>query len=586
MERALVLIGVKKTGGLPELPAVGSALLAMRDWAGHQGIPDDLIKEFSDVGGQPVEPAAVVDAVLQLTDRPTLEQLIIFFCGHGLALNYSEYWLLSGAPKNGNAAINVAKSVELAVSGRVPHVVFVSDACRSAAARMNAQGLTGTVIMPNPDAPGASRAVDVFYACLLGDPAHEVQDPEVATTYHAVYTEVFTDGLEGDYPESVDEVNDGDGAFDYVRPGKLKDALPPRLADRLAALDGTFSVNQEPDARISYYPNGWLSRFPIAPAGDDGGEAPLDGDGDGPGKKRGHRRGPKAGADHVLPVIAGATAAERLAAEAAQRLLAPIEWDEVPGSGFLLRGAKTTGYVAGTRARGSGLLESSAVPIEFGPGEHATWTLVAVNDGGVLAVVPVLRDHTSVVTVEDGQVVDIWLAARRGNDPPEYLDFRADVAARSRYGLPITSDGWAAALDCDPSLALYRAYALADAGRRDDLPALQDFIRDALGTTFYDLELMQPGTIPTAMPGLPLMGRGWALLDATASATALPAPLYSLWTLFPGPAFAPLLDVLTEETGYAQACARPWTLTATQGREGAEAGMARFPAGGLPGGGA
>ena len=51
MQRAAVLIGVKKTGNLPELQAVSSSVNAMALWAKAQGFDEKLVRVVSDDKG-------------------------------------------------------------------------------------------------------------------------------------------------------------------------------------------------------------------------------------------------------------------------------------------------------------------------------------------------------------------------------------------------------------------------------------------------------------------------------------------------------------------------------------------------------
>ena len=41
----------------------------------------------------------VFDAVEALIKKGVYDQLVIYFAGHGFAMQYAEYWLLSNAPK-------------------------------------------------------------------------------------------------------------------------------------------------------------------------------------------------------------------------------------------------------------------------------------------------------------------------------------------------------------------------------------------------------------------------------------------------------------------------------------------------------
>jgi hypothetical protein len=149
--------------------------------------------------------------------RPTIGQLIVYFAGHGVNNNQSEYWLLSGAPTNPNEAINVAGSALLAQRSGIPHVVIISDAisdaCRTAPEGIHAQGVTGSLMFPNqPLRPGPADFVDQFFACLLGDPAHEIRDPNDASrVFRSIYTEVLVESLNGEHREMLVRVDEPGG---------------------------------------------------------------------------------------------------------------------------------------------------------------------------------------------------------------------------------------------------------------------------------------------------------------------------------------------------------------------------------------
>ncbi|KGN36354.1 hypothetical protein N803_05990 [Knoellia subterranea KCTC 19937] len=257
-----------------------AGLKAVRDWIREQGVPDELVAQLDDSGGNPVEVAQLFDAVKAFADSRVVEQLVVYFCGHGVVNDGSELWLLSGAPDDPSAAVNVAKSVRLAERGVIPHIVLLSDACRSQAASLQFGEVTGSSIFPNPNTVG-SRKVDVFYATRVGENAHQVAEEEAlaavgaaAKTFHPVWTEVVAEALRGTYPEVQREtVQLGGTEVDVVRPWSLHQALPTLLANRLNHLGVLAQVAQFPDSRITSNPTEvWLSQLPhlvapTAPAG-------------------------------------------------------------------------------------------------------------------------------------------------------------------------------------------------------------------------------------------------------------------------------------------------------------------------------
>ncbi|MBW0255907.1 caspase family protein, partial [Cellulomonas sp. PS-H5] len=311
MARALVLVGVARTGGrFPELPAVPGAVAAVRAWAAEQGVPDDLVLAFTDDDGTPVTASAVLAGVRGLVDRGDVDQLVVYFSGHGINTGNAEFWLLTGAPEDGSQAVNVSLTSWFAERLPVRHVVLVSDACRTAASTVQELSVQGVAVVPNLPPSGPAAAVDVFYACALGDPAYEVKDPAASgAAYQALFTSALVGALRGDHPALVTPgpgalaggggaagapggAGAGPGAgFGLVQPWPLKRALPGLVAERLTAVHAPLDLAQTPDARLSSDPlEAWLSRiepWPLAApeaaaadgaaggAGTEGGGAPA-----------------------------------------------------------------------------------------------------------------------------------------------------------------------------------------------------------------------------------------------------------------------------------------------------------------------
>jgi uncharacterized protein YraI len=262
MNRAVVLIGVQKAYNLPVLQAVLAGVDGMEEWALSQGIPSARIKKITDKDER-VTPQLIKDAVNKLLEPGDLDQLIIYFAGHGVNIGYAEYWLLSEAIIDSDAAVNVKASEERARSSSVPHVVFISDACRTAAAGIQAQGILGSTIFRNPPAPGPAKPVDLFFATQVGDPALEIKDPnEAAQGFKAVYTEALLEALRGQRPEIAEP--DSEAGGDVIRPWPLQDFLEKELPIRVyQATLGQNPRSQLPEARITSRPSKtWISLVP------------------------------------------------------------------------------------------------------------------------------------------------------------------------------------------------------------------------------------------------------------------------------------------------------------------------------------
>lgn len=577
--RALVLVGVARTGGrFPELPAVPGAVAAVRAWAAEQRVPDDLVLTFTDDDGTPVASAAVLAGVRGLVDRGDVDQLVVYFSGHGINTGNAEFWLLTGAPEDGSQAVNVSLTSWFAERLPVRHVVLVSDACRTAASTVQELSVQGVALVPNLPPRGPAAAVDVFYACALGDPAYEVKDPATSgAAYQALFTSALVGALRGDHPALVTPgpgagggATGGGAGFGLVQPWPLKRALPALVAERLTAAHAPLDLAQTPDARLSSDPvDAWLSRLEPWPLAATAPGVPGTGT---PAARAG------AGDD-----------ARAAAAEAADRLVLGLAVGLAAGAGGLPAGAVgSTVAPSGAPAAPPSparppepAAAAPAVPVpapapdlEVAPlptaprpggpvvvvqGDRAldvvpvspTAVVVTFASGGC-AVLPTLAGRVTLATVEHGRLVDCALPRAPGADggtPPPGVDGavarRALAAAWSRFGLrpddeddadeddgPAEERGRAddparaarrtAAVDADPLAALYRAWELHDRGRR---AAIADLARaGSPGARLFDVVLLASGPDPGRddrpvdwaglLTPVPLLSRGWPLLAA------------------------------------------------------------------------
>src|SRR5258708_3927442 len=114
MVRAGVFIGVDRSGDLQKLNDAAAGAKVMYEWALQQGLPDKThAKLITDAGGRKVEPDQITDAIHEICGGAGVDQLIVYFAGHGINV-HGDRWLLSDAPQKPYAAVNVIGSVELA----------------------------------------------------------------------------------------------------------------------------------------------------------------------------------------------------------------------------------------------------------------------------------------------------------------------------------------------------------------------------------------------------------------------------------------------------------------------------------------
>ena len=104
MLRAGLFIGVDRTGDLPILRDAAAGAGRMYQWALQQGLRDQTrARLLTNTDGAEVTPDQIFDAIETIT-RGGVDQLIVYFAGHGVIINRGEQWLLTHAPANSNAA--------------------------------------------------------------------------------------------------------------------------------------------------------------------------------------------------------------------------------------------------------------------------------------------------------------------------------------------------------------------------------------------------------------------------------------------------------------------------------------------------
>jgi hypothetical protein len=578
VKRAAVLIGVDRTGGLQPLQAAAAGARGMEQWARGQHM--DPIEVLTDEGGTKVAIRDIKDAVKRIIDAGTTEQLVVYFAGHGVNRNYGEYWLLSDAPDDTNAAVNVASSALLARYCGIPHIVIISDACRTAPQTLQAQLVNGSEIFPNLGLGGRGQPVDQFWACLLGKPAveYELNARKAAKEYTALFTSALLDALEGRQADLLEAAADGR----YLRPKPLRDYLYAELAKRIEKLNLVSKVIQEPEAQIVSEDTAWVARLALrkprkppakvkakpkakakaAPRPPQLERAPA------PPAARSVPATASALVQELLdPVLLGdrdrlrtvvdrADAAGVLGAADAARALAVTAVPFGPAHhetqcGFKIRGSRFTG-VTSPHARPEQLDDGHVVRMwnVRRPGVPVLLRLV----GGLGVVLPAIPDFLASITIDDDELVDV--AYEPSDNSPRWDEFehRADelrglraVASSSTRNGVFRLDGdraleFARAMQqgkgIDPTLAVYAAYAYHDLARRDLIEHMARYMRRDIGAVLYDVAMLAGLLRRRTLGFVPLLSQGWPLrgaLGATLppSLDGLEAHLMpSTWTLF------------------------------------------------------
>ncbi|MGV2340784.1 MAG UNVERIFIED_CONTAM: hypothetical protein LVR18_44645 [Planctomycetaceae bacterium] len=235
MNRAIVLVGVQHARGLPRLQAVLAGVTGMEEWANSQGIPAERIRRVTDESGD-VTPQRIRDAIRDLLQPGNLDQLIIYFAGHGLNVGWSEYWLLSDASDDPNAAVNLKASEERRGTAVCP--------------------MWCSFRMPADQLPREFRLRESLAAPSLETPGLSVRKCRLICfsrrwwvtrrwrsgilqwrrqTFQAVYTEALLEALRGQHPDVT--VPDTRTGGNVVRPWPLQEIPRRRTAEACVSGD-------------------------------------------------------------------------------------------------------------------------------------------------------------------------------------------------------------------------------------------------------------------------------------------------------------------------------------------------------------
>ena len=543
--RAGVFIGVDRSGDLQPLNDAVAGARRMYAWALAQGMTDGRqAKLITDADGKKVDPELIYDAITDIIDGPGVDQLIVYFAGHGVNINRGEHWLLSDAPRRTGAAVNVSGSVELARYCGIGNVVIISDACRVAPEGIQAQGVRGQDVFPNDGAGDRARPVDQFFACALGRTAAEIKDPAAAAAgFQAVYTGALLDALNGLRPEVFDDPEGPDDGTRYIRSCLLEWYLEQEVPARIRALGLRRSLGQLPDALLMAH-HYWLARIasvrppatrPVIPPLRTSRVRDL------------HNISSQLVHSAVTDDEAGLRReiwkAEHSLAPDADRLANRLRHTATPfgrdhfetGCGIKIRGARLTDYYA--PRLGCEPLGSDGALVRVHMAQERAASVLLQFDGGAGAVLPVFADFLSTVTFEGAELVDVSFepsaaSARWGafNEQEDRIRaVRAAVATALQYSRLDPGRDLVRAVDqarydhtVDPTVALCAAYAYHDGqqytGRIRRLDRDQ---RADLGVTLFDIALVGRDLVGRRIdasvgivPFVPLLSRGWSLLSA------------------------------------------------------------------------
>ena len=262
MAKAAIVIGVDKTGNLPVLQSAAMGAKEVAKWLKGEGFK---VIEHTDSGGKAVEIQPIKKSVEKLLADGNLQELVVYFSGHGFLKDGTEQWMLSGAPLDNNAAINLQGCELLARDLGVPHITFISDACRSTPDSLQASRVQGgRYFQTKPQGESVLKSKD-SYAAAPGDPAYEIQVKKSVKQYKSIFTDCFLRAFLEPYDDMVRKITQAGKSFDVVPSRSLRDYLEEEVD--LAAQKKSGKLTQQPQSIVESDLEYYLSRLLKAAVG-------------------------------------------------------------------------------------------------------------------------------------------------------------------------------------------------------------------------------------------------------------------------------------------------------------------------------
>jgi hypothetical protein len=565
--RAAIVIGVDKVPPLRVLRAAAAGAHQIADWLQEEGFAVSLFVDDDD----PVTFNDIYNAINDLVNRNTLEQLVVYFGGHGFLRGSTEVWLLSDGLQNPNEAINLLGSSYLSREVRISNVVFISDACRSLPSTPRTSNIHGGKIFPLKPISQKRPDIDLFYAASPGDPAYEVPSEDSIPNHKAIYTECFRSAFRNPDESMVRTV----GGVQVVPNNKLKPYLEREVPKM--ALNSSVRLYQIPETIVTSGDDTYIGRTVLRSGAIDG-----------------------AGKITALDVFkfelwrAGLDILDRPEAFSAadidkiNRLSQQIGFDLARTaflnsqlSGLLLLGRSRSGtsiIIAGAEVAGifshpsvqAKIIESvsstlTTVDVTIKDQRAATVAIQFADKTGT--VVAALSGFVCTVVLDRGGVINVSYAPSVST--PNYSSFMKEraaivnlntaMASAARHGVFRIDGNREARLKkgeilasrikpfqhLDPALLLYSAYALADADIGEQVHWLHSSMQGDLQTVFFDIALLtailsgnEKSVHEAVYPFCPMLSKGWDMLeirDLSLPPTVKIAGNYlrpALWTTF------------------------------------------------------
>jgi caspase domain-containing protein len=237
--RAAVVIGVDRPKQLTPLQSAADGAARVEAWLKGEGFDVICLTDKA----APVQADDVKKAIkTYVTNPPRYSMLVVYFSGHGYWSKLGDVWLLSQAPEDTGEAINVGGAMLLAGYSGIPNVVFISDACRSAADTRSGILVEGVAAFPNYGDIEQPSKVDCFRATTASLPAYEGQ---ISGSPQSVLTAAWMAAYQDPEPSMVRSLDVGNTKIWVVPNRRLEEYLQRKVDDLLAAIDPNLSQRIE-----------------------------------------------------------------------------------------------------------------------------------------------------------------------------------------------------------------------------------------------------------------------------------------------------------------------------------------------------
>lgn len=595
MNRAAIVIGVNRTGGLVPLASAVAEANRVADWLKAEGFK---VKKLTDERRE-VTSAAVAKAVEDfVTPVPQYHLLVVYFSGHGYWQARSDLWLLSGAPTRPHEAINLRAAIDLARYSGIPNVVFISDACRSIPSARGGAYVDGIAAFPNHDDIVNESKVDSIKATSEARPAYE---GTLDGAPRSVLTAALMSAYEEPDPKMVVEVAVDGRQVEVVPNRRLEDFLQRKVDALMSIVDPsaaqTIAVNV-PSSEDVYIARVRRRRAkpPVPPPGRSPARAgppvpppptPL------PARDESGRAAAAvlhsalAGRGPMPTASALPTADARTQLSITRRLPDPQHDHFESQTGFFIRGAVVKEAVGSLArpdlvtellAQGDGANQPGVVRVRLAagmevPAGSALSVALRFADGRCV-VLAALAGYIGHATVKAGGLANVSYVPSanhyRWNDYKqrrEELDrLRAMVALavdrdafqlRSEHEAQVLAERIRPMKEVDPALGLYAAQAFAQAGNDEQVNSVRMYMRQDIHAELYDVRLLISRRFRKSLdpqypvvPFCPLLTQNWSLLAGRgvqlppSLAQARPGLCDALWTTFDAQAGSIVFDAL------------------------------------------